>query len=427
MYDYLQDISASSESVISPVPIHSKMRTHNATKLSPFTNASDTTNDYKTEVIETPAALEAFIPEWHYFTKSQSQIHFSQDIERIFLEQQANNAAHGFRIIVLRKSGAIQCIATLIREPERMALQLGILTLGKVRCLRYRLPGGQLLFSSDAHQKHCIEHLLSMAKTREYRLNCVFVEEMLTHHAQALSGNLKGFKLRQMNYPPQGVWDLKISGSYDQFLSNLNKKVRNEIRRKIRKMDAAKTSWEVKRLVRSEDVAELMTAQQYVSSRSWKVKHLAPSRKASQKTNQQYLQAIADLGWLRGYVLYCNGVPRAYSINFQYHNVFYGHEMAYDKNYRQLSPGSVMVYEIIKDLHQERPPEVMSFGFGNSALKKQFCKRSALASDTYLVRRFTFASGIINTQYWLSKLYYHFHQMCILINIDSRLRKIIKC
>ncbi len=249
---------------------------------------------------------------------------------------------------------------------------------------------------------------------------------MLVDDAKAIDGQLSGYKIRLLNQPPQGIWELKLGANYKQFLATLNSKTRKDFRRKIRRFEAAFNHWEIKKLSTREDVAELISAQQYVYQRSWKSSTREVSRKGVLSFSATYLQHIASRGWLRGYVLYCNEIPTAYSINFQYRNYFYGQEMAYDKHYSKLTPGTVLVHEIIKDLHQVNPPKIMNFGFGDSVLKKQFCQQKKLASDAYLVRRFTFASGIIEIQYLLSKLYHRFHRACLLMNIDSRLRKIVK-
>lgn len=375
---------------------------------------------YQIQVIDTPSRLEGFISQWNNFVKTSNNIHFYQDIERLRLSESTNQNTHGFRIIVLLLDKEIHCIAPLIREPNRFPIKFGIFTLAAVSCLRYKLPAGKLLFSKHADRRQCIKKLLSLPRSNINGINCLFIEEMLLSDARVLSKHMKGYRLRQLNLPAQGTWRLEINGAFDEYFMRLSSKKRSEMRRRVRKLDAATNSWRIKCIDKPHDVAELKSAQAFVYSRCWKASGLDQLRTG---LGQEYLKETALRSWLRGYVLYCDEKPCAYSINFQYRGIFYGQEIAYDKNRKNLNLGTILIQETIKDLYQKNPPKIMDFGFGDNQQKRLFCTDSRLASSTYLVRRFTLASVLIELQFWLSKLYRQCYQLLSLINLDKKIKR----
>ncbi len=101
-----------------------------------------TQGNYKTDVLATLADLQAFIAEWRTALKSLVDIHFYQDLEQILISYQHNQKHQHFCIIVVRLDGQIQCIAPLIREPEKLTLKLGLIKLAKVKCPRFKLKSG---------------------------------------------------------------------------------------------------------------------------------------------------------------------------------------------------------------------------------------------------------------------------------------------
>lgn len=381
--------------------------------------------DYAIEVLDSICLLDAFLTEWHATEASLENIHFYQNLEQILIRSRYSRRDLKFRIIVLRLEHQIHCIAPLIEEPRLLPLKLGTLKLAKLPCKRFKLPTGRVIFTEIANAPRCIQQLISLPSSI-IGANCLFLEELRLDEAEAVQNLRSRYTLRQINHSPQGIWVVKIEAEYDQFLATLSSKTRNEIRRKFRRFTEAATSWELKTIHRPEQIAEFVYAQQYVYQRSWKSNTQEPSRKNSLSFNVEYLQHIAERGWLRCYVLYCDETPAAYSINFQYKTQFYGQEMAYDKHLGRLAPGLVLLQQVIKDLHQVNSPTTMNLGFGDSVLKKQICPPGKLASNAYLVRRFTFASGVIEIQYGLSKIYHRFRQISQWMNVDTRLRKMLK-
>ncbi len=380
----------------------------------------DHSTDYRVEIIDTETSLEDFVSRWVQFTNTSNNIHFYQDLERIQISQSTNQNTQGFRIIVLLKNNDIHCIAPLIREPQKFPVKFGSITLATIKCRRYKLPAGKLLFSEHADRLQCIRRILSLPRSTMEGINCLFIEEMLMSDAELLSRNLRGYRLKHMNHPPQSIWRLEIKGTFEHYLMRLNSKKRSEMRRRTRKLDSATDSWNIKCIDKASDVAELLFAQAYVYDRCWKSSGLDQLRTG---LGQRYLEEVASRGWLRSYILYCDNIPCAYSINFQYRDIFYGQEMAYDEDKSQLGVGNVLVQETIKDLHQNNSPKFMDFGFGDNPQKKLFCTQSILASDTYLVRQFSLSCVLIEIQFLLSRLYHQFHQLAVLMNLDRKLKK----
>jgi CelD/BcsL family acetyltransferase involved in cellulose biosynthesis len=56
--------------------------------------------------------------------------------------------------------------------------------------------------------------------------------------------------------------------------------------------------------------------------------------------------------------------------------VFHYSDIAYDESHSALSPGKVLLYLLIDDLHRWNVPAVINFGVGEAGYKRHFGSRS---------------------------------------------------
>ena len=88
-----------------------------------------------------------------------------------------------------------------------------------------------------------------------------------------------------------------------------------------------------------------------------------------------FLTTLAAHGWVRAYVLFVEEKPVASVLGYQYRNTYYYESPAYDSDWQDHSPGTVLLYHTIKNLLEIDPPERFDFGAGYGQYKQVFGTR----------------------------------------------------
>lgn len=96
---------------------------------------------------------------------------------------------------------------------------------------------------------------------------------------------------------------------------------------------------------------------------------------------------LASRGLLRSYLLRCNGKSIAYVFGYQYERVYHYVEIGYDPAVAEWSPGSVLLYLLVKDLIEGGGIGTLYFGFGESFYKKCFGNSTFPSTTVWLLRK----------------------------------------
>ncbi|UCE40640.1 MAG: GNAT family N-acetyltransferase [Candidatus Aminicenantes bacterium] len=140
---------------------------------------------------------------------------------------------------------------------------------------------------------------------------------------------------------------LKLSESYEEFLQNLGRKNRHELRRKTRK-------WESLGNVRIEKVTEpeklSLAIKKFVSlhKESSPAKQEFWQKKGMPEFFSQLVHHFAIENWAELHMLYVEDRLIAALLCFPYEDIVYFYNIAYDRGYSPLSPGFFLFDQAIK-------------------------------------------------------------------------------
>jgi len=155
-----------------------------------------------------------------------------------------------------------------------------------------------------------------------------------------------------------------IENTIDEYMSARPSRVKNTIARKQRKL--AREHDVQFRLFSDEDVATGLADYNRVYQSSWKAKELFDGLVESLVMN------FAHQGWLRLGVLYIDQQPAAAQLWFVVHakaNIF---KLAYDENWKQYSPGSILIRQMMEYVIERDGVEEIDFLMGNDAYKQDW-------------------------------------------------------
>jgi CelD/BcsL family acetyltransferase involved in cellulose biosynthesis len=173
---------------------------------------------------------------------------------------------------------------------------------------------------------------------------------------------------------------------FDDFLGGKQKRTRNTLKRRVKKLrEHGGGALECTRIEDEDQVDSFYESALRVAEKSWQFTGLG---RAIEETAlyRESLVNLARMGCLRAYLLSCGGQPCAFVIGYQHEDVLQFEQTAYDGDLGIFSPGTVLYYLLIEDLYRHRPPKYLNYGVGVNRHKRLFSNRSSQDTEVYLFR-----------------------------------------
>ena len=173
--------------------------------------------------------------------------------------------------------------------------------------------------------------------------------------------------------------EIRVQESFDSYVRTLSKKSRHNMRRELRLLNAAAGS--PLRLTAVTDISQVpafLEAAGHVFEKSWHARHGATRIGADPKTEAR-LNWLASNGWLRAYLLSKGSEPIAFILGWHYRGTLTAHRVAYSLPWSRYSPGKVLWWLVIEDIHSSKTIDRINFGIGDWEYKR------VLATDVHQV------------------------------------------
>lgn len=165
---------------------------------------------------------------------------------------------------------------------------------------------------------------------------------------------------------------IELSPALDACLARMSRKHRHYLRERLATFDeAANPGSRLVRIDSPQHVSLLLSLAARVSQQSWQHRELG-RRVSTDRAEIQRLTHLASRGVLRSYLLFFRDEPCAFAIGYQYKDVYHYVEVGYAEKYASLSPGTVLLLMIQRDLVGHRPARRLDFGWGDAPYKARF-------------------------------------------------------
>lgn len=382
---------------------------------------------YTVDVIESEDGLLAVRDEWIKLLHETPAHEYHQHPDNIHLLLKHVYSETKIRIFLIRKNGVLCCIAPFFLMQSEFKLTLGIINLWKFPIQQYKLYGTCLVFAERTDHKACLSALSGALHIRRKEYDLVYLESIAYRSPlYTLEKPLPGFKVYPFSTRKNVVRGLHTSNSFSEYLSSFRKKKRYNLNRNVRLLsDAVEKDYSMERITHPDQVEKFLNAVDHVYERCWQKKTYG-SHQHGTVENITYHQSIARLGWLRSYLLICAGSPVAYIIGYQYEGRYYYEYIGYDRAWAHLSPGTVLTYLMIEDLHNFNRPKILDFGYGENTYKQIFGNFSYEANNTGVVKNGSKMHLAMLVQLALSQLYISVYEILIKTGLDKKARKLLK-
>jgi CelD/BcsL family acetyltransferase involved in cellulose biosynthesis len=178
-----------------------------------------------------------------------------------------------------------------------------------------------------------------------------------------------------------------LEGSFDAYLSGFSSKSRSTLKRKVRKLEERSGGTLDLRSYRTpEEVEEFYRHARMVSSTTYQERLLA----AGLPEGDSFLAEMRERARqdsMRGWLLFVDGAPISYLYApAEGRTLIYAY-LGYDPAFADLSPGTVLQFEAMRQLMEEQRFALFDFTEGEGQHKRQFGTGFVDCVDLLLVRR----------------------------------------
>jgi len=155
---------------------------------------------------------------------------------------------------------------------------------------------------------------------------------------------------------------ISTDSDWDSYYADRSRKFRKVMRNKINRIKR-QGKFEVQRIRDKDELEKNLPIIFKISKNSWKAteKTSIPNI-AEQLVFYKKLTSLGgQRGWINIWLLKCNNKPIAFEYHLRYKGKAYSIRADYDDEYKDLSPGSFLEYNIIRNLFED--PEVIEYDF----------------------------------------------------------------
>jgi hypothetical protein len=205
-----------------------------------------------------------------------------------------------------------------------------------------------------------------------------------------ISGRLRRFQFSRhaIRYVPHQYrrYSLDLQGQFDDYLRTFSSKSRFTLRKKLRKFAERFGGTIPWRLYRTPDeILEFHTLARQVSERTYQERLLDAGLPAHDEFRER-LRDAAERDAVRGFLLFDGDKPIAYLCCLIKGGVVAYDYVGHDHEYHDSSPGIVLLYSALEELHREGSHRMFDFTEGEGQLKEVFSRSSTECADIYYFR-----------------------------------------
>ncbi|MCW8889430.1 MAG: GNAT family N-acetyltransferase [Sedimenticola sp.] len=206
-------------------------------------------------------------------------------------------------------------------------------------------------------------------------------------------------------------YTLSLNGkSFSDYYNELPSRLRNTIKRKLKKVQSKFERYEIEIIKKPEDVEKAIDEFEQIYNESWKKQEGIP------EFIRDFSLRAAENGWLRLSIMRLNGNPCAAQIWFVKDGIASIFKLAHSEEYRDYSVGTLLFYEKIKELVTVDKISMIDFLIGGDSYKK----------DWAFKKKERWGVMLFNTKTLFGLLLYIRHDIISGVVASSFLRKLFR-
>lgn len=197
---------------------------------------------------------------------------------------------------------------------------------------------------------------------------------------------LKTKGINHLTIPASSSPYLIADTSWESFYNQRSIRFKKAMRNKINKINKSGTI-KIQKYSAPEEVRHVLPIIFEIGLKGWKhkINNAISSTEENKKFYTQLSEAMSSMGWLNVWLLSLNEKPIAFEYHISYKNTIHGLIADYDEDYRELSPGSILDFNIMQHVFQNEKCEY-DLGSGNSFYKMNWTEKAKKYQNIYFYK-----------------------------------------
>jgi hypothetical protein len=289
-------------------------------------------------------------------------------------------------VLSLYRDGRLEAILVGRLEQKKLVFEVGYLRIRwpRVRCLTFVYGPIHGNTSRENIETLVSEAMRSLKRNEADVAKFEFVP--VDSALYQLGLEVPGVLSRDTLPAKQGHEIMTVPGSIDEVYRRMSSGRRIETRRRIKKLRShpgGELRFACYRL--ESDLDRLFEDAEAIARKTYQ-RGLGAGF-ANDSLVRQRLGLAARKGWLRANLLYIGDRPVSFWIGMLYHGSFVSEYMGYDPEFRQWSPGMVLMMHVIEGFCSRSNGDVvqeLDFGLGHAEYKAVLCTKSWSEASLYI-------------------------------------------
>jgi hypothetical protein len=180
---------------------------------------------------------------------------------------------------------------------------------------------------------------------------------------------------------------LDFYSTFENYMKKFNRKEKYNLKRQYNVAnELSENDLKLVSVCSHGDVEYFMNSASDILSKSWKMNNTDEQVLFSDDSRGKHT-SLAKAGLLRSYILLGKGDPWAFVLGYQWHGVYHYANISYKEKYSKYSPGTILLYMMLKDLFEQNKPNILNFGIGESNYKRRFSTSKRTDCSIFIVRK----------------------------------------
>lgn len=379
------------------------------------------------ELVDSVESLRKVLPEWQRFrARSPRGGNLFNDPDYILLQVESNPDCRPY-ILIVRNSGEICCVAPFFLNDTRFQLKLSVFTLWRPRATFLRIFGDDFIVSADQDANACFQAVFRFLRLQRRQFSLIYFDKVdiaspLWRFCTSRTER-RAFHAYLASASVEMVHRIRLPENHDAFMAQISHETRRKLRRLTKKLCTEKSTRLVKFTTPAE-VPSFLQSLDEVYRDSWQAKSFGYHSK-NNDSERRMLTKIAELGWLRSYLLMSESKPIAFELSYQHEGILHRLDCGFSQEWAEFGPGTVLLHLCIEDVIQNDSPELFDFGFGDASYKRSLSNEHYEAGSLYLTAKLRWRFLMV-----FQRILYVFESLvrsaATRFKIDRYLRKLVK-
>ena len=195
----------------------------------------------------------------------------------------------------------------------------------------------------------------------------------------------RGGRVVLYSWAPTPHWQLRIAGSFEDYLRRFSANTRTKFRRRPRVLgEACGGEVALRTVTDREQVRDFLAQSVRIAANTAWAESLV--RDLGSELAADDLGRLADRGVLRSYLLTAGDELVAFQVGWLINDTYRMYRTGFDSRWDKCSPGTCLSYLVIQDIHRLPNVKVIDFGHGHWDYKQYFATDAYVEFGAYLIR-----------------------------------------